>query len=124
MQLVIINGDLPMNRIFSRRAVVPSILLGTTMLLTACLEPGPIRGTIHSSSWKLRLGMTPAEVEDIIGPAQFVRVSPKNALIVCRSYIYDEEIGAKFVHVKFENDAVVGASDGHKKLCNLTNNAD
>jgi hypothetical protein len=114
---------LPMNRIFSKRVFIPPILLVTTMLLTACMEPGPIRGSIHSNSWNLRLGMTPAEVEEIIGPAQFVRVSPENALIVCRSYIYDEEISVKFVHVKFEDDAVVGASDGNKKLCNLTNKA-
>ena len=89
--------------------------------LSACMEPGPIRGSIHSNSYKLRVGMTVEDVERIIGTPTYERFHPKNALIVCRTYLYDEEVGAKFVHVKFENDLVVGASDGHRKVCNLTN---
>lgn len=103
-----------------RHITLPTIILGSAIMLAGCMEPGPIRGTIHSNSSKLRLGMTVEEVAAIMAPANYVRFNPKNALIVCRTYVYDEEIGVKFVHVKFENDLVVGASDGHKKVCNLT----
>ena len=104
-----------------RHISLPAFIFGSAILLAGCMEPGPIRGTIHSNSYKLRLGMTIEEVEAIMAPANYTRFDPKNALIVCRTYIYDEEVGAKFVHVKFENDLVVGASDGHRKVCNLTN---
>ena len=103
-----------------RHISLPAFIFGSAILLAGCIEPGPIRGTIHSNSYKLRLGMTIEEVEAIMAPANYTRFDPKNALIVCRTYIYDEEVGAKFVHVKFENDLVVGASDGHRKVCNLT----
>ena len=103
-----------------RHLSLPAFIMGSAILLTGCMEPGPIRGTIHSNSYKLRLGMTIEEVEAIMAPANYVRFNPKNALIVCRTYIYDEEYDVKFVHVKFENDLVVGASDGHRKVCNLT----
>ena len=102
-----------------RHISLPAFIFGSAILLAGCMEPGPIRGTIHSNSYKLRLGMTIEEVEAIMAPANYTRFDPKNALIVCRTYIYDEEVGAKFVHVKFENDLVVGASDGHRKVCNL-----
>ncbi len=104
-----------------RHLSLPAFIMASAVMLAGCMEPGPIRGTIHSNSYKLRLGMTVEEVEAIIAPATYVRFNPKNALFACRSYIYDEEVGAKFVHVKFENDLVVGASDGHRKVCNLTN---
>jgi hypothetical protein len=103
-----------------RHISLPAFIFGSAILLAGCMEPGSIRGTIHSNSYKLRLGMTIEEVEAIMAPANYTRFDPKNALIVCRTYIYDEEVGAKFVHVKFENDLVVGASDGHRKVCNLT----
>ena len=102
------------------KAIIPALFLAI-FGLGACMEAGPIRGSIHSNSYKLRLGMTVEDVERIIGVATYVRVHPKNALIVCRTYLYDEEVGAKFVHVKFEDDLVVGASDGHRKVCNLKN---
>ena len=103
-----------------RHLSLPTFIMASAVMLAGCMEPGPIRGTIHSNSYKLRLGMTIKEVEVIMAPANYTRFDPKNALIVCRTYIYDEEVGAKFVHVKFENDLVVGASDGHRKVCNLT----
>lgn len=103
-----------------RHLSLPTFIMASAVMLAGCMEPGPIRGTIHSNSYKLRLGMTIKEVEAIMAPANYTRFDPKNALIVCRTYIYDEEVGAKFVHVKFENDLVVGASDGHRKVCNLT----
>ena len=103
-----------------RHLSLPTFIMASAVMLAGCMEPGPIRGTIHSNSYKLRLGMTIEEVEAIMAPANYTRFDPKNALIVCRTYIYDEEVGAKFVHVKFENDLVVGASDSHRKVCNLT----
>jgi hypothetical protein len=103
-----------------RHLSLPTFIMASAVMLAGCTEPGPIRGTIHSNNYKLRLGMTIEEVEAIMAPANYTRFDPKNALIVFRKYIYDEEVGAKFVHVKFENDLVVGESDGHNKVCNLT----
>ena len=41
------------------------------------------------------------------------------ALFVCRSYLYDEMLSANFVHVTFEDNLVISASDGHRKVCKL-----
>ena len=111
------DGDFSMSNL---KTIIPGVL-ALALGVSACMEPGPIRGSIHSNSYKLRLGMTVEDVERIIGEATYTRVHPKNALIVCRTYLYDEEVGAKFVHVKFEDNLVVGASDGHRKVCNLKN---
>ena len=103
----------------SRNFAIP-ILVITAVGLAACMEPGPIRGSIHSNSYNLRVGMTLADVQDIMGRSpSHVSVAPQNALFVCRSYLYDETLKAKFVHVKFEDNLVIGASDGHRKVCEL-----
>ena len=99
-----------------RHISLPAFIFGSAILLTGCMEPGPIRGTIHSNSCKLRLGMTSEDVEAVMAPANYTRFDPQNALIVCRTYIYDEEYDVKFVHVKFENDLVVGAPVGQLQL--------
>ena len=98
---------------------VPALLLAS-FGLAACMEPGPIRGSIHSSSYKLRVGMTIQDVQDFMGrPPSHISVSPKNGLLTCYSYLYDEMLKAKFVHVKFEDNLVTGAPDGHRKVCEL-----
>lgn len=64
--------------------------------------------------------MTLEDVQQIMGwPPSHVSVAPQNSLFVCRSYIYDEMHSAKFVHVTFENNLVINASDGHRKVCKL-----
>ena len=102
-----------------RTVLVPALLVAS-FGLAACMEPGPIRGSIHSGSYKLRLGMTIQDVQDFMGrPPSHISVSPKNGLLTCYSYLYDEMLKAKFVHVKFEDNLVIGASDGHRKVCEL-----
>lgn len=103
----------------SLRTVIP-VLLVSAFGLAACMEPGPIRGSIHSHSYKLRLGMTVQDVQDFMGrPPSHFSVAPQNGLLTCHSYLYDEMLKAKFVHVKFEDNLVIGASDGHRKVCEL-----
>lgn len=103
----------------SRNSVI-SILVLTSFGLAACMEAGPVRGSIHSGSYKLRVGMTLQDVQDFMGrPPSHISVSPKNGLLTCYSYLYDETLKAKFVHVKFEDGLVVGASDGHRKVYDL-----
>ena len=103
-----------------RDATLLPVILAATLGLSACAEPGPIRGSIHSNSHHLRVGMTLADVQEIMGrPPSHVSVAPENALFICRSYLYDEQLKAKFVHVTFEDNLVVGASDGHRKVCNM-----
>ena len=41
-----------------RHISLPAFIFGSAILLAGCMEPDPIRGTIHSNSYKLRLGMT------------------------------------------------------------------
>ena len=97
-----------------------AVLLVATFGLSACVTPGPIRGSIHSNSHQLRVGMTLADVQDIMGrPPSHVSVAPQNALFICCSYLYDELLNAKFVHVQFEDNRVIGASDGHRKVCTM-----
>jgi len=37
---------------------LPAFIMASAVMLAGCMEPGPIRGSIHSNSYKLRLGMT------------------------------------------------------------------
>ena len=41
-----------------RHLSLPTFIMASAVMLAGCMEPGPIRGTIHSNSYKLRLGMT------------------------------------------------------------------
>ena len=101
----------------------PTLLLavrGMVVGLSGCIEKGPIRGSIHSLGYPLRVHMTLEDVQQIMGrPPSHVSVAPQNSLFVCRSYIYDEMHSAKFVHVTFEDNLVISASDGHRKVCKL-----
>ncbi|MEM1400597.1 MAG: hypothetical protein AAGF58_11985 [Pseudomonadota bacterium] len=88
-------------------------------LAVASCAPGPIQGTKDSLAYRLKVGMTPGQVEDIIGPSQFQITSPTDSARVCRSYIYDELIRAKFVHAYFDDGLLTSASDGHTTACDF-----
>lgn len=104
----------------TRTATLLLAVLGIVVGLSGCIEKGPIRGSIHSLSYPLRVHMTLEDVQQIMGrPPSHVSVLPQNSLFVCRSYIYDEMHSAKFVHVTFEDNLVISASDGHRKVCKL-----
>lgn len=87
-----------------------------TAILASC-GSGPIQGTRDSLAYNLKVGMTPQQVVSIIGPSQFSDESPTDPSRICRSYIYDEVIGAKYVHAFFEDGKLVSASDGHLTPC-------
>ena len=80
-----------------RHLSLPAFIMGSAILLAGCMEPGPIRGTIHSNSYKLRLGMTVEEVEAIIAPATYVRFNPKNALIAQVFMLQQTNISLKYL---------------------------
>ena len=104
----------------TRSATLWPAVLGIVVGLSGCIEKGPIRSTFHSLSYQLRVDMTLEDVQQIMGrPRSHVSVASQNSLFVCRSYIYDEMHSAKFVHVTFEDNLVISASDGHRKVCKL-----
>lgn len=82
-------------------------------------EPRAINASSDSLANRLEVGMTPGQVLGIIGASQFESRMPGDVTTVCRSYIYDEALNVKFVHVRFENGKVVSASDRHRKVCEL-----
>ncbi|MDP5084872.1 MAG: hypothetical protein NWQ23_05575 [Yoonia sp.] len=85
--------------------------------VAACAPLGPIEGTNDSGVNRLQLGMTPAQVEATIGAPQFEEASPSDPSIICKSYIYDEVIGAKFAHVTFSDGILIAARDNQRKTC-------
>ena len=102
--------------------------LSALILLTACtplvqdppqgtgpLLPPAILGTVDSGTNRLRVGMRPAQVQTIIGASQ--ETIPAIGGGRCLSYLYDEVIGAKYVHAVFVDGALVRASDGHPTPC-------
>ena len=104
----------------TRTATLLLAVLDIVVGLSGCIEKCPIRGSIHSLSYLLRVHMTLEDVQQIMGrPPSHVSVAPQNSLFVCRSYIYDEMHSAEFVHVTFEDNLVISASDGQSKVCKL-----
>ena len=85
-------------------------------LIAAC-DTGPISGTNDSGVNRLSLGMSMDDVGRTIGAHQFETVSSGDPAMVCRSYVYDEVIDAKFAHVTFVAGQVTTASDGHRVQC-------
>ncbi len=104
----------------TRTATLLLAVLIIVVGLSGCIEKGAIRGSIHSLSYPLRVHMTLEDVQQIMGrPPSHVSVAPQNSLFVYRSYINDEMHSVKFVHVTFEDNLVISASDGHRKVCKL-----
>jgi hypothetical protein len=87
--------------------------------LVAC-EAGPIRGSKDSGTNRLTVGMSPAQVARAIGAPQRQQGVPSQPGQICYSYIYDETIRVKYVHVVFENGILISASDRHRQPCNPT----
>ena len=78
---------------------------------------GPIEGTVDSGLNRVRVGMTQDEVGSIIGAHQNEEFDASSGDTSCRSYVYDETIGAKYAHVFYLDGRVTQASEGHKGLC-------
>ena len=104
----------------TRSATLLLAVLGIVVGLGGCIEKGPMRGGFYSLSYQLRVDMTLEDVQQIMGrPPSHVSVAPQNALFLCRIYPYDKVLSAKFVHVTFEDNFVISASYGHRKVCKL-----
>ena len=99
--------------LFSRILPIMGVLL-----LAACERPA-ISASPDSLANRLTLGMTSDEVIGVIGAFQFESPASGDADTVCRSYIYDEMIDAKFVHATFVDGVLVSATDGHREICQL-----
>ncbi|MEL6681269.1 MAG: hypothetical protein AAFQ09_01335 [Pseudomonadota bacterium] len=84
--------------------------------LSGCERP-PIWSSGDSLANRLELGMSPSDVSAIIGNPEFLDISETDPSLICRSYIYDEAIDAKFVHVVFDNNKLVSARDGFRAAC-------
>ena len=95
--------------------MMPILLLSLTACLTT--ERPAISGSPDSGVRLVEVGMSPERVTGIIGNFQSEQFDASDGSTSCRSYIYDETIGAKYVHVYFYNQRVTSASDGHKGLC-------
>jgi hypothetical protein len=87
--------------------------------LGACTTPPPTSvGTSKESSIALiEQGMTQAEVGAILGDFQREDFDPSNGISSCRSYAYGVSPNRKYVHVRFYEEVVEKASDGHVGLC-------
>jgi hypothetical protein len=92
------------------------------LLLAACgvtLEEGRVQSTSDSLANQLALGMSPAQVTNVIGAASAGVVDPDDPSRQCVSYLYDEFVDGKFVHVLFEDGRVVGVVDRQPSACVL-----
>ena len=85
------------------------------LVAVAACEPGPISGTPDSNVRGLDVGMSLAEVGNVIGTSQEEVILPDGTL--CVSYLYDEVVAPKFVHAVFADEVLVRASDGHAVTC-------
>lgn len=88
----------------------------SAVLLAAC-QPNPVNGSIDSGANRLEVGMTIPQVAGIIGNAQLGSRASNAPNVQCMSYIYDEAIGAKFIHARFRDGSLISASDGHRAPC-------
>lgn len=94
------------------------------VVLAGCVQSqtpssAPIQGTKDSLANRLKVGMTPQDVEAIVGPSQSQIRSTVNADTVCLSYVYDEAIEAKYLHAVYVSGALSSATDGHDLPCDL-----
>ena len=98
------------------------ILCGCAAMTFGCVEqPSAIHGADQSSVKRLRPGMSPGRVEQLLGPHQIEKVKRFPGKVeVCRTYIYDERrLKVRFAHVFFLNEKLVSATDGHETTCTL-----
>ncbi|MCT4559116.1 MAG: hypothetical protein N4A61_13790 [Pelagimonas sp.] len=89
------------------------------MLVGACVTPSdaPIQGSKHSLANRLKVGMSPTQVEAILGVDSGFERNPQNWDESCYSYLYDEAIAPKYVHAVFINDALARSTEGHQAIC-------
>lgn len=95
-----------------------SVLTAAIFLLAACEQPA-IFASSDSLANRLEVGMNQTQVSSIIGSHQFESRASDAEDTVCLSYIYDEAIGAKFVHATFVDGLLVRATDRHRVACEL-----
>ncbi len=63
-------------------------------------------------------GMSPQNVKSILGEAIRTIGNGKDNL-VAETYLYNEFLDAKFIHVWYESGTVKAATDGHNVVCSL-----
>ena len=92
-----------------------------SLLLAACNPTNlpAVSGTVDSGVRSLKPQMTGAEVEAINGAHQFESFYAADGIISCRSYVYDETLQPKYVHVLFVEGKLVRANDQHTGVCEL-----
>ncbi|MCK0094318.1 outer membrane protein assembly factor BamE [Yoonia sp. F2084L] len=95
---------------------VKPIALAATLLLAAC-TPKPVSGSADSGVRLLQVGMTQQDVAAILGDSPLATWTSDAPDQQCTSYVYDETIGAKYVHVIYKDGRLVTATDRHKAPC-------
>lgn len=95
---------------------VKSMTLAAVVLLAAC-TPKPVSGSADSGVRLLQVGMTQKDVAAILGDSPLATWSSDAPDQQCTSYIYDETIGAKYVHVIYKDGRLVTATDRHAAPC-------
>lgn len=68
-------------------------------------------------AYLVKPGMTQFETASILGIDMGFERNPDNWDEACYSYNYATDEAIKFVHVRFVNDALTSATDGHLDLC-------
>lgn len=105
-------GDRNLHFVILKKVLVVTAMAG----VSACEKPA-IWGSGDSLTNRLEIGMSPNAVSAIIGNPTFLDISDAEPALICRSYVYDETIDAKFVHVMFRDDKLVSARDGFRTAC-------
>ena len=73
---------------------------------------------VKSRVGEVEKGMSREQVIMILGP--YIRsLSPEGYAPFCDTFMYNETIDAKFVHVMYLNSVVYSASDGHDTVCSF-----
>ncbi len=93
-----------------------TMIVAALTTLIAC-DAGPIQGTRDSGVSRLEVGMSVQQVNDIIGNPVMIGEPAQMTGLQCYSYLYDEVVGAKYAHLRFIDEALVTASDRHRKPC-------
>lgn len=85
-------------------------------LLAAC-QPSLVSGGTDSGVRRLALGMTYAQVVDVLGPHQSGNIRAGMQGPTCLSWVYDETTYGMFIHVLFEDGVLIKADDAHHVPC-------
>lgn len=101
--------------VIDMKLIVTLFFVSAATVLTACAEK-PSGKVMQSRVSEIEAGMSRDQVISILG--SYIRsLSPEELEPICDTFIYNEAIDAKFIHVWYVNGVVDRASDGHDVVC-------